>query len=376
MKSLSPKQSEALRLIAESRIYPDFLREEDGWHARWRGLGADNPWIDEYVRAAAMTPLSADAEDQDHETLHDAWLMALRSRTGLVRWDEAECAAFASELREWNGAAEDDVAARAAIAFELVTGCGERHDGFEIRCTSPKGRRGLRALGQSAFVFGPLRSLRTDPTDGRLAVALSRAEAESFLRSGAHDLDAAGYTVTGCDLAASVAAEIDLRQDGADNPEQHQPITGKLVVRVAGEVVSAEEIRFLLEQKSTLVFFRDRWIEVDRNVLKEALRALEKSDSKTLSANEAIGFASGIGAVGRLEVAEARAHGWLRGLVNELRASLAARGERTPAPAGPVPGLAGELRPYQRRGVAWIRFLTDHGFGALLADDMGGYFQC
>ena len=85
MKSLSPKQSEALRLIAESRIYPDFLREEDGWHARWRGLGADNPWIDEYVRAAAMTPLSADAEDQDHETLHDAWLMALRSRTGLVR---------------------------------------------------------------------------------------------------------------------------------------------------------------------------------------------------------------------------------------------------------------------------------------------------
>ena len=372
MKSLSPKQSEALRLIAESRIYPDFLREEDGWHARWRGLGAaDNPWIDEYVRAAAMTPLSADAEDQDHETLHDAWLMALRSRTGLVRWDEAECAAFASELREWNGAAEDDVAARAAIAFELVTGCGERHDGFEIRCTSPKGRRGLRALGQSAFVFAPLRSLRTDPADGRLAVALSRAEAESFLRSGAHDLDAAGYTVTGCDLAASVAAEIDLRQDGADNPEPHQPITGKLVVRVAGEVVSAEEIRFLLEQKSTLVFFRDRWIEVDRNILKEALRALEKSDSKTLSANEAIGFASGIGAVGRLEVAEARAHGWLRGLVNELRASLAARGERTPAPAGPVPGLAGELRPYQRRGVAWIRFLTDHGFGALLADDMG-----
>ena len=34
-------------------------------------------------------------------------------------------------------------------------------------------------------------------------------------------------------------------------------------------------------------------------------------------------------------------------------------------------GFAGELRDYQRRGVRWLQFLTEHGFGALLADDMG-----
>jgi superfamily II DNA or RNA helicase len=33
--------------------------------------------------------------------------------------------------------------------------------------------------------------------------------------------------------------------------------------------------------------------------------------------------------------------------------------------------LAAELRPYQRRGVAWLEFLRDAGLGALLADDMG-----
>ena len=36
-----------------------------------------------------------------------------------------------------------------------------------------------------------------------------------------------------------------------------------------------------------------------------------------------------------------------------------------------IEGLNGALRPYQRRGVFWMKFLTDHGFGALLADDMG-----
>jgi SNF2 family DNA or RNA helicase len=35
------------------------------------------------------------------------------------------------------------------------------------------------------------------------------------------------------------------------------------------------------------------------------------------------------------------------------------------------PDLCAELRPYQRRGVAWLCFLRDAGLGALLADDMG-----
>jgi superfamily II DNA or RNA helicase len=35
------------------------------------------------------------------------------------------------------------------------------------------------------------------------------------------------------------------------------------------------------------------------------------------------------------------------------------------------PDLTAELRPYQRRGVAWLAFLREAGLGALLADDMG-----
>jgi superfamily II DNA or RNA helicase len=41
--------------------------------------------------------------------------------------------------------------------------------------------------------------------------------------------------------------------------------------------------------------------------------------------------------------------------------------EAIPAPRG----FKGELRPYQREGLGWLRFLQEFGFGGCLADDMG-----
>ncbi len=40
-------------------------------------------------------------------------------------------------------------------------------------------------------------------------------------------------------------------------------------------------------------------------------------------------------------------------------------------PADPPNEFNGELRPYQKDGLGWIRFLRDFGFGGCLADDMG-----
>jgi superfamily II DNA or RNA helicase len=37
----------------------------------------------------------------------------------------------------------------------------------------------------------------------------------------------------------------------------------------------------------------------------------------------------------------------------------------------PLEDLEGVLRPYQKHGVAWLRFLRDNGFGGILADEMG-----
>ena len=45
-------------------------------------------------------------------------------------------------------------------------------------------------------------------------------------------------------------------------------------------------------------------------------------------------------------------------------------GEALPA-CPPLGALETVLRPYQKQGVAWIRFLRDNGFGGVLADEMG-----
>jgi SNF2 family DNA or RNA helicase len=41
------------------------------------------------------------------------------------------------------------------------------------------------------------------------------------------------------------------------------------------------------------------------------------------------------------------------------------------APEAPPASFQGELRPYQREGLGWLRFLRRFGFGGCLADDMG-----
>ncbi|MBR3222485.1 MAG: hypothetical protein IKF72_09685 [Kiritimatiellae bacterium] len=363
-RKLSPRQREALDAIRAGRFYPCLVREGDGWHARWRAAGsADSDWVDEYVRTAAVTPLTEDAEDQRHETLHDAWIAALRSRTGLVAWDDAECAAFALELEAWSGCAKDDEEARRRIVFTFQAS----PDGLSLACGVPAGRRGLRALGQATYVWGPLREMRTDG-HGSLRLDLSQSEAEDFFRCGARDLRDAGYAVEGADIAATVDAKADVGEDDGTTAAAKPKI--RLTVRVAGEPVTADEIRFLLDQGSSLVFFRDRWIRVDRGILREALRALEKGTGKK---QDAMHFALGLGHVGGLEISEAHAHGGLRGLLADLRRrSTAARPDGKAGTAtDAIPGFKGELRDYQRRGVEWLRFLTGHGFGALLADDMG-----
>ena len=367
MKQPSPRQRDALALVADGKFYPDLVKEDDGWHARWRALGADNEWVDEYVRGPSVTVLSEDAEDQRYETLHDAWAMALRSRTGLVRWDDAECAAFAAELAEWHGGGSEDVEARRALCFSFHAASDSSENAFTLSCPRPKGRAQYRALGQAVCVWGGLRGLRSDGAS--LSAALSKGEAEDFIRRGARELADAGYSVSGVDLAATVAAVAEIDGDAADAPRDDEKKSVRLKIKVAGEEVSAEEIRFLLEQNSTLVFFRDRWIEVDRGILREALRALEKSE-KTKS--NPLSFALGIGAVGRREVEEVLADGGILGLLNRLRqshdgAANVARG----GVATEIPGFEGSLRDYQSRGVDWISFLADNGFGALLADDMG-----
>ncbi len=148
-----------------------------------------------------------------------------------------------------------------------------------------------------------------------------------------------------------------------------------------GEPLTEAEIRSLLDQSDGLVFLKGRWVEVDREKLREVLnhwKRVEKAGAGDgISLLEGLrllsGFApdaaaagpSGEGQEGRAAWSEIVAGKGLREILDRMTHPEAS------ADSDPGPELHAELRPYQRQGVHWLRFLTELGLGACLADDMG-----
>ena len=363
----------AATAIAAGRYLPTLEEAEEGFFARWRPMGVPEiaedsaaffaRCVDGLARRGQRTALEEDSGR--HETVHDAWLAALRSDSPRVCWpDEEELRVFARNLVDWRAPLVVSASDRAALRFSLVPPKDEERPWRLVLADLPQTRLGLISLGQAAALFPPLRSLR-----GRSA-ELTRADADNFLRAGAQTLAAAGFAVempdgvTGEHLAVEAELTPGTTSAKGDAPAR-QSIGAKLTIRVDGEKVTERELQFLLDQGTSLVFFRDRWIEVDRFVLREALRAIQSAKGKKLSVAQAVSFALGTGRVGRLRVDQVKAHGWLRGLLNELR------GEEQFKVLPQPKGLKGTLRDYQLRGMSWLAFLAKWGFGPCLADDMG-----
>ena len=352
----------AARTVADGAYLPHLVEEGDGFAARWLPLdasrGAFFTWlVDGLARFGGRTPLETGMSQPD--TVHDAWIAALRSDSGRVAWPDAEdVRALMHDLAVWRAPLRVSAADRAALRFSLEAPAMQDGTWWLRLASEPHTRAGLVSLGQAVALFPPLAALRGT------AAELDRAAAESFLRTGAQALTAAGYAVEQPPglLGEHIAAEADLAPVSA---EPTAPVTTKLTIRVDGEVVTEEEIKFLLDQNSPFVFFRDHWIEVDRAVLREALRALRDVKGRKLPVHDAIALAFGLRRAGGLRVDRVRAHGWLRGLLNELRGEERFRVLDTP------PAFNGVLRDYQLRGASWLAFLAKWGFGACLADDMG-----
>jgi SNF2 family DNA or RNA helicase len=130
--------------------------------------------------------------------------------------------------------------------------------------------------------------------------------------------------------------------------------------------ITLEELRALAETKSSLVQFRDRWVVVDPAELGSILALLEQPPEllegaaalKAVISGEAPGPGRRVG-----ELTLDPDDQWLTPL-ESLRAGAARSVDH-------VPGLRGELRPYQKTGAAWLETLGRLGLGSCLADDMG-----
>ena len=147
-------------------------------------------------------------------------------------------------------------------------------------------------------------------------------------------------------------------------------------VAIEGEPLTAKELDELLNSTENLVWLKGRWVEIDREKLQQALQHWKKveRDAKQsgLSFFEGMRLLSGVSSGTEAAATSAVTAEWsgvspgaaLEAALRELREAQSAEGAKPR-------GLQGTLRPYQRVGVGWLRFLTRLGLGACLADDMG-----
>jgi non-specific serine/threonine protein kinase len=151
-----------------------------------------------------------------------------------------------------------------------------------------------------------------------------------------------------------------------------------------GERLTKKEAEEILASASGLALIRGRWVEVDRDKLQAVLehwKSVERSvahdglsfiDGMRLLSDAAIGGrAADLLADDASDWTEVKAGEGLAQVLERLRDPGTAAGSIARNDADPGESLRATLRPYQRAGVAWLRFLNRLGVGGCLADDMG-----
>lgn len=147
-------------------------------------------------------------------------------------------------------------------------------------------------------------------------------------------------------------------------------------VALGDTTLSAQEIRALLDGGNGLVLFKGQWLEVDREKLQEAIAHWEslrqQADEGGISFVEGMRLLAGATPDLEQEKLAEEERRWVHIEAGEALRDILA-GLRDPAllESTALDGLRATLRPYQRQGVSWLRFLSDLGLGACLADDMG-----
>ncbi|MEV0002992.1 DEAD/DEAH box helicase [Micromonospora sp. NPDC050980] len=231
----------------------------------------------------------------------------------------------------------------------------------------------LAELGRASRLWPEVdAALRTAAPEG---MELDADGAHRFLREGAPVLHAAGFGVLLPSWWRRSSSRLGarLRARSRTAPGAVAATAGGLgldalvdyrwEVALGDQPLTAEELAALADLKSPLVRLRGRWVELDPQRLEAGLRLLRSSGELSVANLLRMGLSGGDRG-DELPVLDVVADGAL----GEL---LAGDAERRLTPADPPPGFVGTLRPYQRRGLAWLAFLQSLGLGGILADDMG-----
>jgi hypothetical protein len=367
--------------------------------------------VDTLARSAAVRPAIAPSgrkRRREAPSLHDQWLDALRAPESETFLDgtDADLNAFARQISEWRRPLRWSQDAPFRLCFRLEEPSIDTEDGdhwyvrYLLRSVEDpslllpselawkgKGTRAallqregfqpveflLTALGEASRVCPEIEgSLRDAAPAG---FSLETESAHAFLTERAWMLEQAGFgvllpswwTKRGGTLKLGARASIKspkLQAKAGLSMESIVEVDWQ--VALGGEPLTQAELEELARHKASLVRWRGQWVQVDAKEIEQAIGFWKKRGSDRMTARDAMALALGAGtAPAGFEIDGVEATGWMQGLLERMQDR--ARLEEEPEPAG----FRGELRPYQRRGYSWLRFLGRWGLGACLADDMG-----
>ncbi|MGI5272679.1 SNF2-related protein [Nonomuraea sp. CA-218870] len=231
----------------------------------------------------------------------------------------------------------------------------------------PAERELLAGLGRAVRLYPELeRALRVaEPCE----LVLDTAGAFGFLKQAAPLLQAAGFGVLLPRWAGRnrLGLKVTSRSRGpgaaaGQGLGLRDLVDFRVDLAVAGETIGEEELAELARLKVPLVRVRGRWVELDERQLAAALKVVGGERGGSAPAGELLRRV--IRGDGELPLLEVDADGVLGDL-------LSGETERRLRPLATPAGLDAVLRPYQKRGLAWLSFLSGLGLGGVLADDMG-----
>ena len=219
----------------------------------------------------------------------------------------------------------------------------------------------LLTLRRAARIWPPLGRLLQEASPTRLV--LDDAECDELLGPIVDDLASAGLWVQ---WPADLLKPLHVRP-AITTPSPDSALASGLSLDVIlewkasvdGVDLNHEELDQLASAKRGVVRLRGQWVRVDAGSLARL------DERRQLDAGAALGVALGGSLVLDGESVEAEVIGPLATLGTRLRDLDLGRDQSEPA------GLAAELRPYQRRGLAWLSEMAALGLGGILADDMG-----
>ncbi len=228
----------------------------------------------------------------------------------------------------------------------------------------------LAGLGGAARLFGEVEDALREAAPA--AVELDTPGAFRFLSQTGPLLAGAGFGVLLPDWVrkARLGLKLTTRSQSTSATSVTGPKFGlgdlvdfRYDVAVGDEALDPAELAELARLKVPLVRLRGQWVELDEAHLKAALKFLERNQAGTMTAADAL--AAGLrGPDSDVPLVGVDADGWLGDL-------LSGQADRRLRPMSTPAGFAGQLRPYQERGLSWLSFLGDLGLGGVLADDMG-----